>query len=320
MPAAIAIDGQNLLFLVAYGVIESETTERWTWFIEKLKVAIAAKSYTIEKFNWHMDRIKEKCPAAIAYLDENHPYFWSRSKFSSHCKVDYINNNLSESFNNCVRKLKDLQIVDMHEKIRQMIIKKFELRRKIAMSMEGRIIPSITKALIAQSKAIKDCEVLRCANGNAEISAPTKSGALFMHAVNLENKTCSCRAWHVIGKPCTHALVFIVKLSREVQMDDYVHDYFSVEKFKKAYSTEFNPMTSKHFWPRVDLEYKIKKPILRRNPGRPRISRIKGSDETGVRKKKRCPECGELGLTSKKCQGGLTARQKRMLSSPWKHI
>ncbi|WVZ83390.1 hypothetical protein U9M48_030548 [Paspalum notatum var. saurae] len=334
LAAAVAIDGQNLLFLVAYGVIESETTERWTWFIEKLKVSIgtpiglvistdagkdigatvdvvypgvehrecmrhlwknfkmhyygtlfdynmwpAAKSYTIEKFNWHMDRIKEK------------------SKFSSHCKVDYINNNLSESFNNCVHKLKDLNIVDMHEKIRQMIIKKFELRRKIAMSMEGRIIPSITKALIAQSKAIKDCEVLRCANGTAKIYAPTKSGALFRHAVNLENKTCSCRAWHVIGKPCRHALVFIAKLSREVQMDDYVHDYFFVEKF--------NPMTSKHFWPRVDLEYKIKKPILRRKPGRPRISRIKGSDETRVRKKKRCPECGELGHTSKKCQGVL---------------
>jgi hypothetical protein len=30
----------------------------------------AAKSYTIEKFNWHMARIQEKCPDAIAYLDK----------------------------------------------------------------------------------------------------------------------------------------------------------------------------------------------------------------------------------------------------------
>jgi len=101
--------------------------------------------------------------------------------------------------------------------IRQMIISKFEARRKIAMSMEGSIIPDITKALIAQSKSIKDHEVLRCANNTAEVTAHTSSGAVFRYAVNLELKTCSCRPWQVSGKPCKHALAFIAKLSREVR-------------------------------------------------------------------------------------------------------
>jgi len=48
-----------------------------------------------------------------------------------------------------VRKTKDLQILEMHDMIRQMIISKFEARRKIAMSIEGSIIPDITKALTA---------------------------------------------------------------------------------------------------------------------------------------------------------------------------
>jgi hypothetical protein len=48
-----------------------------------------------------------------------------------------------------VRKVKDLQILKMHDMIRQMIISKCEVRRKIAMSMEGNIIPNITKALTA---------------------------------------------------------------------------------------------------------------------------------------------------------------------------
>ena len=106
------------------------------------------------------------------------------------------------------------------------------------------------------------------------------------------------------GKPCKHSLAFIAKLSREVQMDDFIHDYFSVEKLRKTYSGVFNPMTSKHFWPHVDLGYKIKKPMLRRKPGRLRKTRIKASDEPGARKRKRCSECLELGHTAKKCQGG----------------
>jgi hypothetical protein len=66
---------------------------------------------------------------------------------------------------------------------------------------------------------------------------------------------------------------------------DFVHEYFSVERFRKAYVGVFNPMTSKNQWPHVELAYKIKKPRLRRKPGWSRVSRIKASDEVGTSKK-----------------------------------
>jgi len=78
----------------------------------------------------------------------------------------------------------------------------------------------------------------------------------------------------VTGKPYTHALAFIAKLIRHVYIDEFVDDYFSADKFRKAYSGTFNPMTSKDSWPHVDLGYKIKKPKLRRKSGGPRVSRI----------------------------------------------
>ncbi|BAF11291.2 Os03g0215600 [Oryza sativa Japonica Group] len=61
--------------------------------------------------------------------------------------------------------------------------------------------------------------------------------------------------------------------------------------------------------------YKIKKPRLRRKPRRPRVARMKASDEAGTSKRKKCTECNELGHTAKTCQGGPTASQKRIHSS-----
>jgi hypothetical protein len=41
----------------------------------------AAKSYTAEKYNYHMCTIQEKSPGTQEWLDEKHPYIWTRSKF-----------------------------------------------------------------------------------------------------------------------------------------------------------------------------------------------------------------------------------------------
>jgi hypothetical protein len=113
---------------------------------------------------------------------------------------------------------------------------------------------------------------------------------------------------------CTHALAFIAKLSRDIQINDFVHEYFSMDRLKKIYGCTFNPMTSKDRWPRVDLGYKTNKSKLRRKPGRSRNSRIKSYDETSTSKKNRFySECSELDHTAKHCQESPTASQKKKL-------
>jgi hypothetical protein len=51
---------------------------------------------------------------------------------------------------------------------------------------------------------------------------------------------------------------------------------------------------------------------LKKKPGRPRIARIKASDEPGNRKKKKYSECNELGHIARYCQGGPTTHEKKI--------
>jgi transposase-like protein len=59
----------------------------------------AAKAYTTEKYHYHLSEINEASPEAIAYLEKDHKQLLCRSKFSELSKCDYVNNNISESFN-----------------------------------------------------------------------------------------------------------------------------------------------------------------------------------------------------------------------------
>nr|XP_015618322.1 uncharacterized protein LOC107278682 [Oryza sativa Japonica Group] len=261
-------------------------------------------------FNKHYDAIKMQSPQAIQFLNDNHPMLWSRAKFSELSKVDYINNNLSESFNNWIKDLKDVQIVDMIDKIRQKIVSKFCHRAEIASKMEGVILPSVTKDLNKQSIGLKKHKVSRVTLTTAEVTIPDNQGMELRYAVDLDSQTCSCRVWQMCGKPCTHAIAFITSI-RGASMHTYVDKYFSVEKLQLAYSVVFRPIIGKHQWEFVDPGFKLQKPRLRRKRGRPRKNRIKASDESGQNTKHKCKECGGFGHRDKNCQGGEVATKKK---------
>jgi hypothetical protein len=68
-----------------------------------------------------------------------------------------VNNNLIESFNAWIRKVKGLHMVDTLDKIRQMIMAKFESRQKIAAKkfVGHKIIPNVMKSLYAKTRSLK---------------------------------------------------------------------------------------------------------------------------------------------------------------------
>ena len=138
---------------------------------------------------------------------------------------------------------------------------------------------------------------------------------------------CTCLEWQHTGKPCQHALALITaQQALDVKLEDFVHEYYSVQRFKNAYYTIIEPLPNRTHWPNVDLPFVVGAPLDKKTAGRYRKLRIKGFLEGGgskgkrdakeaakeadkfkkkmIRGKRRCNRCGELGHgeTSYKCR------------------
>ena len=232
---------------------------------------------TTRRHEWLWNKISETCPEAIPYLQDNHKHVWSRAKFSGECKVDYVNNNISECFNNWIKNFKGLLVDNLVDMIRGKIMEKIAMRQLISQKLEGPILPSVLNELKEKSRNLN--YTIKGSGGlKAEVSGLTRDNFPWRHAVDLEGKTCSCGQWQISGKPCTHAIAFIGSL-RKVKLDDYVHDYYSVERFKATYQFLVNPMVDKSQWPAVDPGFEMWPPKLERAAGRPKVKRIKSMGE-----------------------------------------
>jgi hypothetical protein len=90
-------------------------------------------------------------------------------------------------------------------------------------------------------------EVAECSDEVIEVT--TLGGSGFRFVVNLADKTCSCKQWHILGVPCKHTLAFITSLSNE-PIEKHVHLYNSIAKFRTTYSVLIPTLPDKIQWPK----------------------------------------------------------------------
>jgi hypothetical protein len=181
-----------------------------------------------------------------------------------------------------------------------MIMGKQDIRRSLSLKLTDKILPQVTKDLHAMSRNLQYV-IHRGPNDTAEIQGTTKELKVWRHTVDLNNRTCSCQRWQITGLPCTHALCLILSM-RNRSVEDYIDDYYSVDKFKKAYEHVIAPMTDRDQWPKVDMGFKLWPPRLMRAAGRPRSRRIKSAEEGGkTTRQVKCKRCGQFGHMAKTC-------------------
>ncbi|XP_039120415.1 uncharacterized protein LOC120256815 [Dioscorea cayenensis subsp. rotundata] len=309
MAAASAIDGCNQLFLVAYGILESENIESWTWFLNGLYEAIGLPNGLVlasdrqKRLEEAICRVypsvehrtcvrhmyknfkkkfrgkslqKSVWAAARSYTIEDlgkKPEIWSRSQFSTVCKCDYITNNISEAFNAWVAEARERPVLDLLDTIKQKIMVTMDKRRRMAIKWNDDIVPSVKKYVRNLSRGLAAYEVQRGSDSKAEVSYKGQRCEVL-----LTDGICSCRKWQVSGIPCVHAMSFIFSI-RGAKWEEYVDLYFSVEKTGVAYNLEIAPMPDISQWISNGQLDGLLPPLSRRLTGRPKKNRISAADE-----------------------------------------
>ena len=131
-----------------------------------------------------------------------------------------------------------------------MLLIKWNNRKKVAQTFQGKILPHIVERLRDDSFNL-DIEVITSSpNGIAEVCAKGSSATSFRFVVNSVERTCSCRAWQGSGIPCRHAIAYITSIP-SAKLEDYVHEYYSVDMFKAAYEGRVPCIPDKSMWPKA---------------------------------------------------------------------
>lgn len=193
-----------------------------------------------------------------------------------------------------------LPVIDLMDRIRQMIMERYFTRVRIAEKLTEKIIKSVVKEMHDKSWNL-NYKLHKSHPYIGEVSGVDKELRVWRHTVDLKANECSCRKWQTRGVPCSHAISYI-GYRRELDLEDFVSPYYSVQMFKASYATWVPGLPDKSLWKKVNMWFKLMPPILKRATGRPRIRRFKGVAEGGSTKRRaKCKRCGWFGLLDKTC-------------------
>lgn len=273
------------------------------WGGKAIKDAIwaAARAYNAVDFNIAMEEVKGLSEDCHKYLIDSDPTTWSRHGFGYHTQSDMLLNNICESFNSYMLPARVKPVLSMFEWLRRALMKRFVKKREGMVAYVGKFTPKVTKIIeLAKEEATRNCIPHWGGGDTFEVD---HFGKTFI--VNLELRSCGCRKWDLTGIPCPHALCCIIKDRRNVE--DYVHEWYTKEKYLNAYSHVIKTMPGDDQWEKSN-ETPPLPPLFIVQPGRPRKRRIRepGEGQPGKRirvsKERKCSHCGQLGHYKNKCK------------------
>nr|KAJ0200387.1 hypothetical protein LSAT_V11C600312110 [Lactuca sativa] len=207
---AVALDGNNGIYPLAYVVVEAETLNSWTWFLTHLGDDLGLASNS--NFTFISDRqkglssaIADLFPCAehrycVRHIHENMRSRWRGDKFKEllwNCSTTYtvqefekemeevrklnqewrahsdiVINNICECFNSKIIDGRDTPIINCLEFIREYIMKRIVNVEKEIDKATGPLTPTATKLLQKIKDQAEEYTTSFCGNGKYQVSGP----------------------------------------------------------------------------------------------------------------------------------------------------
>ena len=265
-----------------------------------------ARSYTIEEFNNNMEELKKYNLQAHTSLQFTSPMTWSRAFFRiGTCCNDNLN-NLSESFNRTVRQARRKPLLDLLEDIRRQCMVRTAKRYIIADRLKTRFTRRAHFEIEKMIAGAASCERYMARNNLHQVEVNGVS-----YFVDMENKTCGCRKWQMVGIPCIHATSVII--GRREKIEDYVGEYYTKIMWRETYKDGIRPVQGMPLWPRTNRLAVLPPPWRRGISGRPsNYARRKGRNEIASASNKNkisrvgriitCSNCLQEGHNKQNCK------------------
>ncbi|KAK9080063.1 hypothetical protein SSX86_001738 [Deinandra increscens subsp. villosa] len=275
---------------------------RWRGPVFRDLIWKCARAATPQEFDVAMKEVYKENKDAHAWLKEIPPRHWSRSHFSGRSKSDLLINNLCEVFNRQLVGGRDKPIITCLEYIREYLMKRLVIVKKIIAKADGPLTPTIAKRFEFTKKAASNYRVFW--NGETKYQVQSIGANEDQCIVQLDKKTCSCRKWELTGIPCRHAVACIWD-QRDHGLDDgvvekWVDEAYWLETWKKVYAQTIDPINGKRLWKPNECPTTLIPPKHHIQVGRPTKKRKKAADELSQSKKAAAEELSQtIGTTGK---------------------
>nr|GEU91040.1 hypothetical protein [Tanacetum cinerariifolium] len=333
----VSVDVNNGIYHVAYGIVESESKESWTWFLSCLGEDLDLEANS--NFTFITDRQKGLLPAlkdlfhaaehryCVRHIHDNMNLIFKGSQYkellwkcaTTTTKVHFERaNDEFKGYNRMahewLRKIPPKYWSKSHflgrtncdlliNNICEIVIEK----------SQGPLTPTMTKIFNAIKEKASRCVVV----WNGADLFQVNEGRQNQVVVNLTNKSCTCRKWEVSSIPCKHAVACIFNMTdNEMQVglpEDWVHQSMRLQTWKTIYSFKINPVPGRQFWAKSQVPTRLIPPYIPPQVGRPCKKRKKSAGEVtemvkdGKLTRKggtvTCCKCGQKGHKKRSCKG-----------------
>ncbi|GMN68128.1 hypothetical protein TIFTF001_037205 [Ficus carica] len=217
-------DANGCIFPLAFGIVQSESNESWTWFFKKLRDSIGTReslaivadrhkgieyaanlvspdaAFGIEHHR-HMESIRNRNPDMHRYLVQTDPTKWSRAYFNG-WRYAIMTTNIAESLNNVDRKARLMLVGFLVEWLRELQQRWFFQRREEALKLTSKLAPKVEKLLCTNFSI----GLIVTPRPTDQFKYAVTNNASQIWIVDMSEMTCTCRRFQIDQIPCPHAM------------------------------------------------------------------------------------------------------------------